>query len=158
MKSNLVSIQMSPEKLAQAEQALASLEDALGALISLDGTNRRRLRKMGQKSEVFCRQTLSLMTQNPKVVPESMDLPEAIADLQALDQLRPLLDRLERLAERGADTEMALGSDLMDSALEGYALLKYTGRGQGLESLRKEIGSRWARPKRVAAEVEEDPA
>ena len=107
---------------------------------------------MGQKSEVFCRQTLRVLAQNPQIVPPGLNLTEAQADLLALDQLAPLLDRLQRLAERGRDTEMALGADVMDAALEGYGLLRVSGRQQGLDGLRKELSSRWAR--RSSAEPE----
>jgi hypothetical protein len=75
---------------------------------------------------------------------------DAQADLLALDRLRPVLDRLQKLAERGSDTEIALGSDVMDVALEGYGLLKVSGKNQGLDSLRKELSSRWSRGRRPA--------
>lgn len=158
MSQNLVSLVLSNEQLAQAEQAIATLEQALAGLVSLSIAERRRLVKMGQKSEVFCRQTLRVLAQNPQVVPSGMGLAEAQADLQALDQLGPLLDRLQRLAERGGDTEMALGSDVMDVALEGYALLKVSGKQQGLDALRKELSSRWSRSRSAAAEPEAEPA
>lgn len=64
----------------------------------------------GPKSETFCRQTLTVLAQNPQVIPPSIDLAEAQADLAALDRLRPRLARLQRLAERGQDSEDALGS------------------------------------------------
>ena len=73
----------------------------------------------------------------------------------ALDRLRPRMQRLQRLAERGADSETALGSDIMRCALDGYALLKVAGRNQGLEGLRKELGTRFAKTSRVP---EEKPA
>lgn len=145
MSQNLVSLQLSSEQLSQAEQAITALEQALGGLVSLAPVDRRRLVKMGQKSEVFCRQTLRVLGQNPQVVPPGLDLAEAQADLLALDQLAPLLDRLQRLAERGRDTEMALGADVMDVALEGYGLLRVSGRQQGLDGLRKELSNRWNR-------------
>lgn len=154
MSQNLVSLQLSNEQLAQAEQAIASLEQALAGLVSLSIADRRRLTKMGQKSEVFCRQTLRVLEQNPQIVPPGMGLAEAQADLSALDQLSPLLDRLQRLAERGRDTEMALGADVMDLALEGYGLLRVSGRQQGLDGLRKELSSRWARK----SSAEREPA
>lgn len=47
---------------------------------------------------------------------------------------------------------MALGSDVMDVALEGYALLKVSSRQQGLDGLRAELATRWVKPLR--AEVE----
>lgn len=63
-------------------------------------------------------------------------------------QLRPRLVRLTRLFERANDTHMALGSDLMSNALEGYAFLKISGKGEGLGGLRKTLSARfnWARP------------
>ena len=137
-----------------ALDALTALEGALSGLISLDADERRRLTKMGQKSEVFCRQALSVLAQNSQIVPPSLNLREAQADLGALDRLRPVLDRLQRLAERGSDTEMALGSDVMDVALEGYGLLKVSGKNQGLDGLRKELSSRWAKTRRAAVPAE----
>lgn len=71
----------------------------------------------------------------------------------ALERLRPLLDRLERLAERGQDTETALGSELIDVALEGYGVLRVAGRNQGLNSLRKALSSRFSRMRRVEGEA-----
>ncbi len=41
-------------------------------------------------------------------------------------------------------SETALGSDVMNAALEGYALLKVSGKGQGLEALRQSISARFA--------------
>ena len=155
MSQNLVSLVLSNEQLAQAEQAVTTLEQALAGLVSLSIGERRRLPKMGQKSEVFCRQTLRVLAQNPQVVPPGLDLAEAQADLLALDQLAPLLDRLQRLAERGRDTEMALGADVMDVALEGYALLGVSGKQQGLDGLRKQLSSRWARSRSAEAEPAE---
>ena len=59
--------------------------------------------------------------------------------------MRPRLHRLQRLAERAQDSETALGSDVMSLVLEGYALLKVAGRNQGLEALRRELGSRFSK-------------
>lgn len=40
---------------------------------------------------------------------------------------------------------MAVGSDLMTNALEGYAVLKVTGKGQGVDELRRMLATRFAR-------------
>jgi hypothetical protein len=145
---NIISLELSDGQVTIALEALTELEGALSGLISLDAEERRRLTKMGQKSEVFCRQALSVLAQNPQIVPPSLNLSEAQADLRALDRLRPVLDRLQRLAERGADTEIALGSDVMDVALEGYGLLKVSGKNQGLDGLRRELSSRFSRTRK----------
>ncbi len=104
---------------------------------------------MGDKSEAFCRQALSALAHNPQVVPPSLKLGESLADLAALDALRPRLQRLQRLAERASDTEAVLGSDVMQCALDGYALLKRAGRNQGLEGLVKELGARFVKTTRA---------
>jgi hypothetical protein len=145
MSQNLLSLQFSPEQLAAIDAALASLESSLAGLIALTPDQRRALIKMGPKSEAFCRQTLTVLGQNTQVVPPSVNLTEAQADLATLDALRPRLARLERLTERANDTDAALGSDVMALALEGYALLKFAGKNQGLEGLRKDLSARFAR-------------
>jgi hypothetical protein len=156
MSQNLVSLIITDEQVAAVEAALAQIEAAFANLISLSADDRRSLTRMGQKSEAFCRQTVSVLEQNPNVVPPSIDLAATRQDMAALERLRPLLDRIERLAERGNDTEAALGSDIMVTALEGYALLKAIGGSQGLDSLRRELSLRFA--KRRAKEEGAVPA
>ena len=150
MSQNLLSLTLTDAQIKTATDALTALEGALSGLVSLDVPTRRRLTKMGQKSEVFCRQTLAVLVQNPQILPPSLKLVDAQADLAALDRLRPVLDRLQRLAERGTDSEMSLGSDVMEVALEGYGILKVSGRNQGLDGLRRELASRWTKPRRTA--------
>ena len=146
MSQNLLSLNLTDEQLAAVDNALVALETALENLIALTPEQRRGLTRMGPKSEAFCRQTLAVLGQNPQVIPPSVDLAEAQADLLAFDRLRPRLARLQRLVEQGEDSAEALGSDLMTFSLEGYALLKVAGRNQGLEGLRKDLSARFARP------------
>ncbi len=63
--------------------------------------------------------------------------------------MRPRLVRMGKLSQRGDDTEMAVGSDLMTNALEGYAVLKVAGKGQGLDEARKALAARFARGPRT---------
>ena len=145
---NLVSLTLTDAQLSVIDQSLTDLETQLSGLIAMNAAQRKSLARMGDKSESFCRQTLNVLAQNPQVVPPSVALQDGLADLEALDRLRPRLQRMLRLTERAADTETALGSDVMNVALQGYALLKVAGRNQGLEGLRKELGSRFAKAPR----------
>ncbi|QOW22737.1 hypothetical protein [Novilysobacter avium] len=155
MSQNLINLTLSDAQLDAVDQALTELETQLVALVAMNAAQRRKLARMGDKSETFCRQTLNVLSQNPQVVPPSLKLAEALEDLAALDRLRPRMQRLQRLAERGADSETALGSDIMRCALDGYALLKVAGRNQGLEGLRKELGARFAKNSRSTEEKPE---
>jgi len=145
---NLVSISLTDAQLSAVDQSLTDLETQLVDLIAMNAAQRKGLTRMGDKSESFCRQTLNVLAQNPQVVPPSIGLASAQSDLDALDRLRPRLQRLQRLSERAVDTETALGSDIMNVALQGYALLKVAGKNQGLEGLRKQLASRFAKPSR----------
>lgn len=155
MAQNLISVQYSNEQIAAAGAALDQLETSLPGLISLDADDAKGLVFMGARSEPFCRQTLRVLDQNRQIVPPSLDLAGAQADLAAIDQLRPLMERMQRLLSRVDDTVNALGSDVMVTALEGYGQLKLSGAAHGLDDLRKEVGTRWARQRRTRpAEVE----
>ena len=101
MSQNLVSITFTDAQLTAVDQALTALESQLVNLVALTTEQRRGVPKMGEKSEAFCRQTLSLLEQNPQVVPPSVVVADAQADLVALDQWRPRMLRLKRLSEIG---------------------------------------------------------
>ena len=150
---NLVSMNLTNDQVVAVDAALDALEANLSGLVALTASQRRSVPRMGSKSEAFCRQALSLLVQNPQVVNPNLGLDGAMADLEALDVLRPRLQRLSRLAERGSDTEVALGSDVMATALHGYGLLKLSGRDQGLEALRESLGSRFVKKPRTAPEA-----
>ena len=150
---NLVSLNLSAQDLADADAAIATLRRVFAPMIALQPTQRRDLYKMGDKSEVFCRQTLSVLAANPQIIPPSLNLAEAQADLAALDQLRPRLQQLEQLVERADDTALALGSDIITVALEGYGLLKVSGKSEALKGARKDLAARFSRGGRPAEPV-----
>lgn len=157
MTQNLITLTMTPDELTAIDAAIEQLETRLHGLVDLTTAQRRSAPKMGLKSEQFARQALQTMELNPKVVPEGVDLADAKADLLTLDQMRPRFERLQRLAKRASDSEMALGSDVMATALEGYSLIKAIGRKHGLEDARKVLAGRFGKGPRQEAEAEAEP-
>lgn len=147
MSQNLVSLHFDAAATAEIDQALGTLERYFTSFVDLSADDVRGLNKMGDKSEPFCRQALIVLDQNRQALPPSYDLAEAQNDLAQLDLLRPRLQRLRNLLGKGEDTEIALGSDILCAALEGYAFLKLVGKGAGLESLRETMYTRNARRK-----------
>lgn len=145
MSQNLITLTLTADDIAAIDSALATLETRLAALVELSAEDRRSLAKMGDKSEAFCRQTLIVLGQNRQIVPAELDLDEAEADLRHLDLLRPRFARLRQLTSRADDTEMALGSDILGAALDGYALAKVFGKGAGLDALKEVVGVRFSR-------------
>ena len=155
MSQNLISFQPSTADLTAIDTALKTLEDRFATLIDLSVEQRSRLSKMGDKSEAFCGKTEEVLGANPNVLPPNFNLPELRRDLAGFDTLRPRLARVERLYEKMRDSQLALGSDVMSAALEGYALLKVSGKGEGLDMARKALGVRFSKSKK---KVEEEGA
>ena len=151
MTQNLVAIEFSPADLEAIDGALAVLEAKLGILITLSADERRTAIKMGDKSEVFCRQTELVLRQNPGIVPGNFDLAGLQQDIVALDALRSLQQRLRTLTDRTDDTELALGSDIMSASFDGYALAKVGGKGTALDTLRDAMLTRLSRKPRTPA-------
>jgi len=145
MTQNIINLALTEAQLQAVDAAIGELETQLVDLIALTKPQKQSLLKMGDKSEAFCRQAMRVLEQNPQLAPPNLAAANPLQDLRTMDQLRPRLVRLSRLSERAADTDLALGSDVMDASLKVYGLLKLTGRSEGLNTMRRELGSRFAR-------------
>lgn len=153
MSQNIVDLPIDATILDPLDAAIAQMENSLTGLISLTPQQRRDLIKMGEKSEAFCRTALNVAQQHAGIMARDFDLEGFQRDQQALDLLRPRILRIAHLYQRITDTEMALGSDLMASALEVYGVLKVSGKGKSLDEARRNLGARW----RVSAQESEKP-
>ena len=154
MSQNIVDIIFDDEALTDIDGALTTLDTRFAGLVALDPVKRRRLHKMGDKSEAFCRLAVDVLTANPQILPANFDLAALQRDVAALDALRLRTVQVMRLYQRMLDTEMALGSDMMSNSVEGYRLLSLAGKGSGLDGLRKQLAVRF-KNKRSKEEPEE---
>lgn len=154
MSQDYISLTLTPEQVTGASDGLDLMAASLSGLKATPEPERGNLLYMGAKSEVFCRRALRILDANPQIVPPSLaaDLAGANADLAALDQLRPLQERLQKLLSLVGDSIDLLGSDAMHVALDAYAQLKLSGGDAGLDELRKELGARWSQGGRARAE------
>ena len=144
MTQNLVTSHLTQEQWVAVDEALVRLQESLQPLlVAVSPSTKKMMMKMGDASEAFCRQALGVMEQNAALMPRGLDLTEMRRDLQSHDELNLRLVRLTRLLEQARDSEMALGSDVMASALEGYAMLKAVGKGEGVEALKRMLSKRF---------------
>lgn len=144
MSQNLASVHFGPDQWVAVDEAITGVVQAFEPiLLALAREKQRRLVKMGDGSEAFCRQALDVMEDNAGLLPRDFDIAEVRRDLEAHDALNARMVQLEKLMERMGDTELALGSDVMSASLEGYAFLKIAGKGQGVEALKAMLGRRF---------------
>jgi hypothetical protein len=65
MAKDRVSISFTEEQIQRVLAAIIILETELASLISIPYAERRNMAKMGDKSEVFVRDTLKVLLDNP---------------------------------------------------------------------------------------------
>lgn len=134
MSQNLVSLDLTDD-LPKFDAALDAIEGLMDVFVSLTPEQMRKLTKIGEKSETFCRQTVAILDQNRQALPPGFDLDELKRDLAAYDALRPRLNRLKSLVAKCIDTQVALGSDVLTASYDGYGLLKLFGKADNVTPL-----------------------
>jgi hypothetical protein len=142
-------VRFTQEDLAAIDAAVTQLEQRFAKLIALEPKQRQRMFKMGNKTEKFCRETLSVLDKNRQLATPAMDLNGALTALRTIDELRPRTKQILRLAERMRDTELALGSDVATTARQGYNTMGEFGDRHGLTGMRQALSVRFK--KRPAA-------
>ena len=149
---NFATLRLTTELVNLIDAGLDQLESASSSMVTLTPEQKAQMVRVGDKSESFYRQTLRVLADSPQILSANMNLADATGDLQTSDLLQPRLIRLSKVFRRFMDTDLALRSDAMALALQGYKLLKVTGRSEGLEPLRRELSTRFARKRKTAVE------
>ena len=149
-------VSFTDEDLAAIDDALAQLEQRFSRLVSLNTRERRRLYKMGNKTEKFCREALTVLDKNRQLAPPAMDLNRALSALRTIDALRPRTRQILALAERMRDTELALGSEVATAARQGYNAMGEYGDRHGLTGMRQTLAVRYKKRPAPAANDDRD--
>jgi hypothetical protein len=109
MSHTLLSLEFTDADLVAIDDALAALEKKFAPLLRLSPEERLALSKMGEKSDEIYRQALVAAALNPGIIPASLALDEADADLAGIDKLRLRIHRLRELLDKVDDIETASG-------------------------------------------------
>ena len=122
---NVVSIQISPEDLKQAQELAAKLDAILKPyLIALKPDERAKLPKMGDKTMPFVEKVTEYCVANPEFVPIYMNVKNLNNDLQAANDLTTVYRSIGQLASSLNDTIMLAGSEAYSNALTYYNSVK----------------------------------
>ena len=149
MGTNLATVHFDAAQWAAVDAAIEAMERAWEPmLVLLDPGVRARSTKMGHRSEAFCRSAHRVMRENAHTLPRDLDLDEMSRDLASHDELALRRTRIDRLVEKLADTDIALGIDVMAAALRGYAMLRLNGQAHGLDGQRRDLSRRFEKSAR----------
>ncbi|HMV17981.1 MAG TPA: hypothetical protein PLN96_07780 [Zoogloea sp.] len=135
MSSSELPVRFSAAEMEQIEAALTTLERLFMRYYILDSKERYGMGELGSTGEALCRRMLKIFAHEPLIMPDDFDLLAFRRDLAALDQLRPILARLQTLTDKATDAEALLNDELSFSVFDGYALVKMIGRPEDFDAL-----------------------
>ena len=122
--TNLVSITISDAALLKIQEGHDLIRSNLPKLITLSPDERHALPKMGNKTVSFVNKSLEYAKQNPRVIPDFLNMEEFSKDAEAVTRLFKVITPLKKLLEELEDTAMLAGSEAYAAALVTYKALK----------------------------------
>ena len=123
MFTNNISQSLSPAQKTSINTAMTSLTGIFTWFMNLTPADRKKILKMGPKSESFVRGVLQALQAFPAVA-GSLDLAEFEKDMTLWDDLVAFNAQLTVFYEGLQDTMVLLGNELMQQANAGYGNIK----------------------------------
>jgi hypothetical protein len=151
MADNRISATLSAKDQQDVLDAINTIRTKLPFLIDLSIEERRFLPKMGDKSQAFVSQALTVAEQNPDILPRSFDVAEMRRDVELAESLRPIMTALTQLQELVEDTYLEVGSEAYTAALMIYSYMRAAGQGSALDEAAGQLKQRFARKTKKSA-------
>ena len=149
---NRLDVTATAEQLAAIDAALTSVEEATQFFVSLSPEQRKRMLKLGPKSEDFVRHAMEAGRLNPDIVPTALEMAEMDRDKAIRDAMVSFGQRLDALQQKARDTSTVAGADLMGASMVIYRALTANGRAAGLDEVLTRLRVRWDKPGRTPLE------
>ena len=157
-QQNQVAIQIPAAVLQSILKLIADLQTALAPyVITLTPTDRKTLLKMSDKSVAFVTKTLDYTKSNPEFNPSFLSVPDMQIDADAVNQLQPLLNKVQQIADNLDDSVMLSGSEAYVAALLYYNNVKQAMKGNvpNAKTIYDDLSQRYSG--RVAAAAKPTP-
>lgn len=118
--SNYVSADITPAKVTESLNSIASVRNNLPFLLKLDTSVKRMLPALEDGRAPFVTKCLQYAQKEPKILPPFVDIAELNRDITLFNNLQNLAREINRLADMINDTRIAAGSDAYVAALSIY--------------------------------------
>lgn len=153
MSSNRIDARLTPEQRTAVLAAVGTIRTNLPFLTGLSNEERRELNKLGDRSHAFAHAAYTVAQQNPGILPASFPLDAFRDDLALFDDLAEAYFAVQQLHEAISDTRLLAGSEAMAAARAVYYFVKGQPDGDRLDQAARELGLRFARPRRPAPDA-----
>lgn len=158
MIPNKVDAEVLKQDTAAVMAALETIRKKLPFLVALAPDERKRLSKLGRKSQTFTHQALDVATQHPELMPGCLDVAKAQRDIGLFVALNPILNAVSELQTQLKDTQMLAGSEAYAAARMAYSSAKTIGKGMGMDDVVGNLSMRFEQKPSSSPAPAEAPA
>jgi pimeloyl-ACP methyl ester carboxylesterase len=151
MLANEVDVEFSVDDMKAVMEALEIVRAKMSFLVGLSTEERRRLSKIGTRSQTFTHQALAVAAQHPELMPRYLDVDGAMRDMNLFIALNPILQTLIELQRLVKDTQTVAGSEAYAAARTAYTSAKKAAKGMGLEDVVETLSQHFERSRPAAA-------
>ncbi len=139
-----ISYDLPTADLDAVKAAIATIQQKLPFLVTLDGQERKALFKLGPKSADFVQDAGAAAGSFPTILPSSFDAAEFNRDTTLFKSLSEVKLLLDSLCEKVDHTYFAVGSEAMTASLEVYAYVQTASdRTPGLKTVAEKLKDRF---------------
>ncbi|MDF1812170.1 MAG: hypothetical protein P1V20_08145 [Verrucomicrobiales bacterium] len=132
--TNNISADLSERDKRQIYEAIDLIRRKLSFAKDFTDEERSNLMRLGKTGRTFVEKAQNLVESSPGILPRSFDVEEFSRDADLYQELGNIADELQRLSERVADTEAAVGSDAFTAALVVYQSGKMARCGDDMDN------------------------
>lgn len=145
-QKNQIAVSIPDAELQNIAKLVTDLQKAVAPyVITLTPENRHSLLKMSDKSVAFVVKNLEYTKTNPEFVPPFLSVTDMEADVNAIEQLRPLFKEIQQITDNLDDTLMLSGSEAFNAALLYYNNVKQAIKGNvpGAKTIYEDLSKRY---------------
>ncbi len=122
--NNRISATLNAADVTAILGAITTIKTKLPFLISLQATERKKMRKLGQKRQGYFQDVADGVNAFPTALPSYFPTAEYVKDATLMTALMQVSPQLLGIAANLQDTLMQLGSELLANSDTAYGLLK----------------------------------
>jgi hypothetical protein len=139
-----IDVTVSPADLQAVKDAFAVVLNKLPFLVNLTAEERKSMAKLGPNSLSFVQNALTAVLGRPGIFPASFDVNGFQRDFDLFAILTELTTLADSVRSQLDDTRMAVGSEAMASATQGYGYIKAAAKTEpGLKPVAEQLGERF---------------
>ncbi len=132
--TNNISADLSEQDKKEIYDAMDLIRRKLAFAKDFDDDEKEGLMRLGKTGRSFVEKAQDLVKRSPGILPRSFDTDEFHRDAELYQELGDISDELQKLSEKVADSEAAVGSDAFTAALVVYQSGKLARVGDDMDN------------------------